>query len=752
MHRRSFIANAVRLAIAASAGGALLSGCGGGGSEAGVMTTTTQGKLLLPGGVPAGMQVVNGYGNATVAADGAFSLTTLADVPSMAMALDAAGKLVLFGYLDPTSSSNSLDTRAAALAQLFLSLGGAQASRDDKKALLAALGADSSLGPLAAAIEARLLVDPLAFHNADAGIRNALVTARTQVRAVHAREAGEDHLVHAAALPPRMVIQPAAQQSGVELIQDPARDGVIIPVNHHRRWCKVFHYRVGFEGASGTRQDLPTAEALNNGDALDSVPPAGGVFTTIPQLLSGTSAWVPVNGKPFSPVMKDGEVKTYLETVVVGSAATFNEPAFFTAPRYASQAPLWREVRERMNHISFVVDLALGLLLEQLGVRGAVADFNTCNATAAAWEDIDNIAMRNVVAKARAGQLPRAMLELIEACVGSEGPFLVRELATKSAKFVATIAGEKVLVNEALWAVGFKALSNLIFGAAGLVVGAVDLGAVVTELSAANQADLWTTTLIQPTVAISPATITLGAGQETNLTASVPGAQPNATFSYKWTLSGSNLASLRGDNKSGSSIETTSSTIALTTTPSVKGTLTVKVEAYQLGDGGSKTLVGDAKSTITVTDASTTVELFLDTYQLDATYSRMAAFLVFPLPVAHPKKYRITVGSSLGMYNGPEVYEIDPRDIINAGPEKAHLLDQDKIYAYHISGTRNDGWWFYKRNNKLYMYFDSFQYYPSGNSLVILGNVFDGPRTVAGMEAEMQRRAASFTVLYEQLQ
>jgi hypothetical protein len=68
-----------------------------------------------------------------------------------------------------------------------------------------------------------------------------------------------------------------------------------------------------------------------------------------------------------------------------------------------------------------------------------------------------------------------------------------------------------------------------------------------------------------------------------------------------------------------------------------------------------------------------------------------------------------------------------------------------------MSGSRNDGWWFFRRANKLYMYFDNFRYYPSGDSLIILGNVFEGPRTVAGMQAEWQRRAASFTVLFEQV-
>ncbi len=74
---------------------------------------------------------------------------------------------------------------------------------------------------------------------------------------------------------------------------------------------------------------------------------------------------------------------------------------------------------------------------------------------------------------------------------------------------------------------------------------------MVKELNDANQADLWNTTLIKPTVAISPANAQLGAGQEMNLTVSVPGAANGATFSYQWTLSGSNLASLRGRQQVG---------------------------------------------------------------------------------------------------------------------------------------------------------------------------------------------------------
>ncbi len=101
--------------------------------------------------------------------------------------------------------------------------------------------------------------------------------------------------------------------------------------------------------------------------------------------------------------------------------------------------------------------------------------------------------------------------------------------------------------------------------------------------------------------------------------------------------------------------------------------------------------------------------------------------------------------------NSQQVYEISAQAIAQAGPEMAHLLDQEEIPVSHISGNRTGGWWFFKRGSNLYLYFDSFQHYESGGGMVILGNVFDGPRTIEGMQAEMHRRANSFTVLYEQI-
>jgi hypothetical protein len=48
------------------------------------------------------------------------------------------------------------------------------------------------------------------------------------------------------------------------------------------------------------------------------------------------------------------------------------------------------------------------------------------------------------------------------------------------------------------------------------------------------------------------------------------------------------------------------------------------------------------------------------------------------------------------------------------------------------------------------MYFDNFIYYQYGGGLVVLGN-HPLPETVAEMPAEWQRRANSFTVLFEQV-
>jgi hypothetical protein len=745
MNRRHFLAGAVSLT-----GVLILSGCGGGGGDdGGVRTITTRGTVALPsGGATTGLRVANGYGSAALTATSGFTLTVAAEVPGITLVLDGAGKLTLLGFVDPSAVSNTLDATSAAVALLYLALGGAQGSLNDKGKILDALQAQPAVGPLATTIAARLTADPLALHNADAQIQAALVAARDAIRAANRSVSvpGIKPVTRAEGLPPRMIIQPTGQQSGVELLQDPARDGAMLPVNYQRRWCKVFAYRVGFEDTTGNRQNLATAEALNNGDALNATAPVGGVFTTLAQLFTGSVAWGPMNGISLPLTMKDGDVKTFVETVVVGSAFTQSEPEFFSAPRYAAQVALWREARQRLNLISWMADIFFGLFLEVLGVRSAVVDLAAYEAAAAAWEQIDNIALRNIIAQAKSGQMPRALAELVKlGLTEGEGLVLFRELAAKSARLIAMVAGEKAVLSETLWAAGFKALSNLVLAAPGIVMGAVDLGAVVKDLSDANAADLWTATLIKPTVVISPSTTQLGVGQELNLTATVPGAASGATFSYQWTLTGSNLASLRGEGKTGSSIETSSATAALTTTPSTQGTLTVTVKAFQRGNGGTKTLVGEAKATITMTDASTTRTVFLEEWDTGTfptpagNYLVLAGFLVFPLSSTPVKEYRITVNSPSGRYGGPDLYRIRSSDIGPSGPETTPVANQIEIDRRHETGV-NESYKFFRRGNNLYMFYESGGFY---EGYFLYGN------TRAEMQAQFRAWGESFTVLFE---
>jgi hypothetical protein len=767
MTRQNFLQLALSLSVAGAA--LLLDGCGGGGGNgaSGPGTTMTRGRLALPSGSSAGMRVMNGFGASAVSADGGFGVKALKNVPSIALVLDATGKLALLGFVDPGAASNVLDATSTAVALLFLALGGAQASLDDKAGLLRELHAEPAVATLATVVSARLTADPLALHNGDAQIQNALVSARDAVRAAHGGNRsraipGIKPVTRAEGLPPRMLVQPSGRQSGVEVAQDPARDGAVVPINHFRRWGKLFAYRVGFEDASGVRQDLPKAEALNNGDAFGATAPLGGVFTTLGELFSGGAAFAPVTGKTLPLTMKDGDAQTFIEIVALGSAFTQSEPEFFSAPRYAAQVPLWREARGRLNLISWMADIFFGLFMEVLGIRGAVADFAAYEAAAIAWEGIEETALRNIISMAKNGELPRAVAELVKLGIDDAGGRVIfQELAPASAKLLAYIAGEKVAVTEALWLAGFKALGGLLLAAPGVVMGAVDLGAVASDLSTANMADLWTATLIKPTVAITPSAVQLGGGQELGLTATIPGAASGAKFSYAWTLSGSNLASLRGENKSGASVETTTPTVTLTTTPSTQGTLTVTVTAYQLGDGGAKTKIGDAKSTIAMTDASTTRTVFLEKYDVTvknsdgvpSTYHYYGAFLVFPLPAKPPSYYQITVSGQKGLYGGPDTYRIRSEWIGASGPENVPVVEQAKISASHTAGQRQGGWEFYRRGGNLYMYFDSFNYIlnESGEVTFIGGTVFSGPQTLEGMRAELQRRGETFAVLYEQV-
>lgn len=606
--RRRRLLWAVPGGLAAASPLALL-GCGGGGSDGEASATTASARLALPAASPLRAQdlrFINALGEVRVAQGGSAPALPMAeDGPGMVMAVDAAGRVVLFGHVDPQgdAAANTMDALSAAVSLVFMALNAMGNSSTVRRTMLRLLRGDTAVARLGTALTARLVDDPYALDREDAVVERAVATAVGEIMA-SARATAAPGRSRALALRPQVRLEPTGRQSRVEVLIDPAADDRALPVNHARRECAVFAYRVAYstEAAPATRIALPVAERLANGDALPASGALGGVVTALEDILRGTAPLVPVNGQPVTLVQKDGEARTWCEVIVLGASTTSAEPAFFGAPHYAGELERWRDVRGRLNAISWLRDVLFGLLLEVWGLRSTATAFTDWTAVLSEWETLGDDVIRAVLRDVKAGRFSKALADVVRYCANEPTP-LNAEMRRWVQRVATQIAGRTAQVTEALVARGTRALVSLFSAAPTVVLGAIDLGMVLRDLDEATQGDLWTATLVRPTVAISPATGRIDRGGELVLSVNVTAAPPGTTFAYVWTLEGSDLANLAAEGKVGRKIETTGEVVTLAVTASTQGTLTVRVEAFALRGGGRES-AGTATSRIEVSDAA----------------------------------------------------------------------------------------------------------------------------------------------------
>ena len=154
-------------------------------------------------------------------------------------------------------------------------------------------------------------------------------------------------------------------------------------------------------------------------------------------------------------------------------------------------------------------------------------------------------------------------------------------------------------------------------GVAGLILGAGDLGSVIHDLTVADDADRWNVTLLQPTLQISPPSVTIQPGGSQTFSAKLP-VGVTGTIVYDWSTTALIGVLSDGAGKTGRSFETSVATVTLQTTPSDVSPLTVSVIAYQVAPGGGRSTIGDANATVTLsTTAPKTIpagKLYLENF------------------------------------------------------------------------------------------------------------------------------------------
>ncbi|WP_309712429.1 hypothetical protein [Armatimonas sp.] len=607
MQRRNLLKLALALPLAGcgsgwQAGFGPIRDGGGGGSD--IPTRLVMGRVVFPTGTPVtltALKAETALGATSVANDGSCQLPTSPTATGPILAWVRNNTAILFlGFV--TEGDATLDATSTALALLYLSLGGFQAEEASKPVLLSGLRKHAATATLAQVIAARVTTLPMALAEGDAALGAALKIAHETIvaelnaagRAVATPQPTRSRATSSASL----LVEPAVPQSNVRVDQTTAPQ-TFIATNQARRYCQVMTYEIDRENKSGQRAN-PAKARLVSSVWLTSTP-ALGFKDTATGFFSGKTAFTPVSTDPITLSMNDGDAKTFFEVVVLGSSSLVGDPPIYSEPRYAGEVAKWREIRADLNLSSWVADVLLGLLLELWGLRDFVAQKGAIREAVQKFRKDYAVIETRLFIAADAGDLSGALAEVLRLLATS--PAFVEYMVSlaialnpnlKSYLFADTVKNSTTLVTKSLLAV---------LNVAGLVLGAGDLGAVLVDLASSEQVDRWAATLVTSDVTLSPGTATIVPGDSLALSARLPNAL-GANIVYKWSLAGSDLATLTDvkEGKSGLSIETSGAEISLATTPSTKGTLTVTVEAVEIGTGGSRTSRGQAVSTITVND------------------------------------------------------------------------------------------------------------------------------------------------------
>jgi hypothetical protein len=144
-------------------------------------------------------------------------------------------------------------------------------------------------------------------------------------------------------------------------------------------------------------------------------------------------------------------------------------------------------------------------------------------------------------------------------------------------------------------------------------LGTIDMGAAFKDASFSNQGDLWTATVLKPTVSVNPPSSNVGPGARVRLTASLP-TSILGTVVYDWSQTGtfSTLSSNSGIVGNQLS-KVADSVVDLVTTPSDQGTITVTVTAYQV-NGTAYTEIGKGRATVALGTGTATGNIARLTY------------------------------------------------------------------------------------------------------------------------------------------
>lgn len=570
MNRRQFV-----LAGISVLGTGVLAGCGGIGGGGSFSAVTVRGSLSTPSGVSLTDLRVVSLGGVTTPTTVGFAASAAQDAPSMVTVIhEPTGKLVGIAFLDRASTQLSIDATSAAVALIFVALGGNLMPTDGRKPLLDAIKASAATSTLATIVQSQQATDPFALETANSALTSAVATAANAiVTAGFPQVRAAASVVHRDnALPLQLLLQPSSEVDGATVIQSTDFFGYQVQ-NSKRRVARMHTYLVGHVDANGNQTAVTPLEV---GTPLD-IPMTN-------SLLNLNSGWHPVTSSSIPLKLQDGDTKSLYELVYVCPVFGGFDPTYLTLPRYAAEVDKLKQSLQDV-HSAELIAVCSGIMLDILGVGGLSAGIAQLTTTINNLAPVSN-GLVSLLVGAQQGRLPLAVVSFLRAVLASDAlitpkviaslqPLINRASGQLAADLAAGTAATQVYV-------AFRAALR-VFLAVGAIALVGDLAAVGKDTSLGNRGDLFSATVFQPTIALNPPTQTLSGGNDLVVGVSAPGSA-GLKLRYHYKLSG-NLVTMGDGSQTGSEFDSTSSTVTIGSTPSTQGDVTLTVTVTDISTG-----------------------------------------------------------------------------------------------------------------------------------------------------------------------
>ncbi len=652
------------------------------------------GTISVPPGIAEADLLIVGMGKVGPVASGAFNATIDSGAPSWVLALHGPSEKVIgMGIFDPADHLRRIDATSAAVALLFIALDGNALPRDGRKTLLDLIKGHGATATLAGVIQTQLATDPYAFETASQTLQDAVAAA---AQAIGTSSPGNHSgVTQPFGLPTMMLIEPSNEVDGLTVVQ--GTSGLAYQVQNSRR-------------RSGLMYTYLVAHIDDNGNRTDITPKQVGSVLEIPatnSLLNLHSGWHPKTSIPVSLKLEDNDRKSIYELVAFNTVFGANPPAVYDLERYAGAVDQWKTDVQNL-HATMVLSYVAGIMFDAIGIGGATWGIAELTAT------ITNLTATtsNLVSLLVGAQDGYALIPLTKQVIQRflTGNFLSPAGVEAFQPLLAKAEGQVAVdlaAGQASASVYVAMRAALrIFLAVGVIGLAADLVAVAKDTSTGERSDLFTVTLFEPKVGITPASGTYSPGIDKMIEAQAPGVAASHA-SYHWKLTGSNLANLSDGTTVSRDFTTSSKTVNLATTPSTQGTLTVSVTVT---DTSTSTVLGTASVTY-ATGAGQEIQYILQPFGPDGYYPQGGGVAVGYIPVKLTSTEQVVkvVGSTttgitidykikLPVASTPISHTTKPVQSQVYGGYNGIILGT--IYAYHFHNPNGtDGeiiiWWNY---------------------------------------------------------